>query len=291
MAGPLHTVWVRHGESEHNLAVRADKLGLKDLIPPEVYARPDWEHPLTPRGHEQAQAGNEWLTDEYGDPEDFFDAFLCTIALRGRQTAGHLAPNAMWRKHDAILEQDWGEYGMIPYSERQQRFAHTTRMREAAKFFARPDGGESPYDQLFRMRDIQRTLNKKYVNKRLLLAAHGGTLMIARYMNEHMLPEEFHEVERDPAQTLGNCAILEYSRVNPYDDKDIAPFNRWRRITQPDDPTASPFGGEWCELPGRREYSGHELLVQAAAFPPLIPDEIFDQIPLKADDGRELPRS
>lgn len=283
MAGPLHTVWVRHGESEHNLAVRADKLGLKELIPPEVFERPDWEHPLTPRGHEQAVTAHDWLKENIGDPDVYFDAFLFTPALRGRQTAGHLAPNARWRKNDAVIEQDWGQFGMVPYDERAKLFPHATRMKREAKLFARLDGGESPFDQLFRVRDTKNLLAQKYADKRVLIAAHGGTLTMVRYMEEHMLPEEFHASEEDRAQMLGNCAILELRRDNPFDPEDVVPYNRWRRITQPDNPAASPFGGEWCELPGRREYSGGELLQHAAAFPSFIPPEVFEQIPAKID--------
>lgn len=288
MAGPLHTVWVRHGESEHNLAVRASKHDMADLIPPEVFKRPDYEHPLTELGHEQALIAHDWMTENIGDPDTYFDAHIFTTAVRGRQTAAHLAPNAKWRPHDAIIEQDWGEFGAVPYHERAKRFPHTTEMRRLARFFARLDGGESPFDQLFRVRDMHRTLNTKYVDKKVLLAAHGGTLAVVRYSQEHMLPEEFHAVEEDRTQMLGNCAILEFSRVNPDDPEDVVPYNRWRRITQPDDFEKSPFGGEWVELPGRREYNGADLMRQAAAFPSLISPELYAKIPPKTDD---LPRS
>jgi broad specificity phosphatase PhoE len=169
-----------------------------------------------------------------------------------------------------IHERDWGEYGMTPRAEHSTRFPHTYRLKEAAPLHARLDGGESLADSVaMRVNDHRQELKDKWSGKRTITVSHGETISVVRYVYESMLPEDFDAMEKDKTQRIGNCAILWYTRENPFDRNDVRPYLGWRRMIQPDDPKKSPFGGEWCELPDRRHMSGIELLNSAENFPRL----------------------
>jgi hypothetical protein len=86
-----------------------------------------------------------------------------------------------------------------------------------------------------------------------------------------MLPEQWHAVDRDKSQRIGNCAILWYTRTNPEDASDIRPYLGWRRMIQPDDLAHSPFNGEWQALPDDRFMTGAELLESVENIPRLFP--------------------
>ena len=101
-------------------------------------------------------------------------------------------------------------------------------------------------------------------------ASHGDLINVARYGVERMLPEEWEAMDRDPRYTLRNCSITHYSRVNPFDRSDVREKLCQRRMVYPDAVAESPDGGEWVELPARRQYTGAELLTQAESAPRLI---------------------
>ena len=109
----------------------------------------------------------------------------------------------------------------------------------------------------------------------MLAVAHGDTINGGvRYVFEHMRPTEWHRMDADPAQSLGNCAILTYNRVNPEDSTDIRDYVGWMRIVDPYKPERSPFGGEWQEIPYASELTGGQLMQEVELFPRLVTDDL-----------------
>ena len=143
-------------------------------------------------------------------------------------------------------------------------------MHQQSPWFARLNGGESRYDVSGRFRDFQATLHREASGKRAFVVTHGDFIGIARYNIERMLPEQFEAMDNDPTQTIRNCSLLEYSRVNPEDASDIREKIMWRRMVNPTNLALSPFDGEWVELPPRPKYTGADLLAQAERAPRLL---------------------
>lgn len=261
-AMPKDLVFVRHGQSEGNLAQQAFKEGRALDIPEEFFECPDWQYRLTPEGVAQAQAAGHWLVEEFGGPlEETFDAHFVSPYFRTRETAAHVGGAACrWLTDDRLPERDWGVYNSVHPNERSVHFPHTERMRKLSSLRWRPDGGEALMSEvLLRFRDWLGTLGREQKGKRVIAVTHGELMWVARYVLERMLPEEWELSDEDKTQRLYNAAILQYSRVNPNDPEEVADRLRWRRIICPWDETKSAFGGEWVELPGKRYLSGPEL--------------------------------
>lgn len=270
---PLDLVFVRHGQSEANIVQEAEKEGKTLNLPPELRDRPDWMQRLTPLGVEQAKAAGVWIQQNIGDIDETFDARYYSSFIRARETAAHLGGVALtWRKHSMLHERDWGHYGTTPRNEQAERYPRTAQLKHDAPLYVRLDGGESLADSVtLRVRDFRDTAKRKWDGKKLIAVTHGDTIGVVRYVFEDMLPEQWHDVAKDPTQKIGNCAILWYTRTNPEDEKDVRPYIGWRRIIQPDDIESSPFGGKWQELPDDRFLSGSELLASVEQVPRLFP--------------------
>lgn len=272
MGAPRNVVFVRHGESEANVLQAADKEGRGSELPEALRMRPDWMHRLTPKGVEQAKAAGRWLLEHYGPPEDYFDAIYCSQFIRARETASYLtAPEGMWRPHGMIHERDWGIFGAVPREKQEELFPHTVHMRKEAAWYARLDGGEALGDNVaLRVRDFKQTLFEKWEGRNVLVVTHGDVIKASRYVFEEMLPEQWHAVDRDKSQDIGNCALVCYSEENPDDPADIRNYLNWRRMIQPDDLPASPFGGEWQEIQRSRLMSAAALRETVEVIPRLL---------------------
>lgn len=283
---PNLVVFVRHGQSEANVIQQRDKLFVKYMeagdedaaaalpeIPEALRERPDWEHRLTDKGIAQAQAAGAWLLENMGDVSTVFQGRYHSLFVRARETASYLSsPDCLWRPHNMIHERDWGQYGMTPRSEQEARFPHTYRMKKASPLYARLDGGEAIGDNVaLRVRSFRETTKRKFAGKNVIAVTHGDVFTTARFVYERMLPEEVAEMESDPTQRIGNCALMAYASFNPNDPTEKLPYFGWRLMIQPDDLASSPFNGEWQQLPDKRFMSGSELQASVEQFPRLIP--------------------
>lgn len=275
MAMPQELVIVRHGLSEANVFQKLANMGRGDEVPPEFYERYDWEQPLAPEGILQAQKAGEWITANVCDPLDF-DRRYSSKFIRARQTALHIGgPACKWYLDDRIKERDWGIYGYAPHAERGEKFPHTERARIDNPWYARYDGGESLADNvLLRVRDFIGTLHRELEGQRVLVVAHGETMWTMRALLEKMLPEEYFELDQDKSQKIRNGSILQYSHTSPKTNQEDYE-RRWMRITYPEAPDEAPNGGNWIEVPMRREFSGEELAVQVDKIPRLLPADFI----------------
>lgn len=262
MAKPLELTLIRHGESEINVVSRTEKN--KELHPDSdvIYGRHDFEHRLTPRGVEQALTAREWLIAEGKDPEDYDERYV-SPCFRTLETAAYIGgATCLWLPDANLVERSWGVFGNTPAEEREKRFQDTIRQRTMSSFFARLDGGESISDGVTRYRDHMGTLERDQGDKRVLEVAHGEIMWIARFVIERMLPHEWQELDMDKSQSIHNCNVLSYTRINPDEPADIRSSLSagWRRIVDPVNPARSPFDGEWVKLPGKRRFNQQELL-------------------------------
>jgi broad specificity phosphatase PhoE len=279
MSMPNHLVFVRHGQSEANIVQHADKNGEIHELHNVVNDRPDWQQRLSRVGIEQAKIAGEWIARNLGSIASF-DLRYHSMFLRTRETAAYLCGDdneSIWIPEDRLVERSWGHYGTLSSEERDKMFAMTSKMYKQSPWYVKLDGGESRFEVSDRWRLYQDTLHRDADGKKVLAVTHGDLIGIARYNIERMSPEQFEEMENDKAQTVKNCAVIHYSRVNPEDEGDVEEKLMWRRIVNPTDIDSSPFGGEWVKLPPRPRYTASDLLAQVEQAPRLIPDEMYEQ--------------
>lgn len=271
MTMPRELVFVRHGESEANIAQRKNPEisdpAYKDL----VNARADWRHRLTPRGIEQAKAAGDWLRDNLGGLATF-DVRYFSPFVRTRETAGYLSgqEDVKWTHEDRMIERDWGMFGRLSREEQEAMYPEMAREKKLNPWYARLTGGESLMDVYARVRDMQATLAREYPEGKVLFVTHGDTMNVWRYALERMLPEEWETLDRDSERTFDNCSILHYTRVNPENPADVREKLHWRRLIHTVRPDESPDAGAWVELPKRRRFSASELLAQVQISSPLL---------------------
>lgn len=273
MAMPNELVFVRHGQSEANIIQKADKNGERHAMEQQINNRPDWQQRLSSLGIEQAKMARQWIERHLGGAASFDFKYVSPF-LRTSETAGYIGGEECenWIFDDRLVERSWGHYGALPKAERESLYAATAKMYSQSPWYTKLDGGESRYEVSDRWRDFQGTLHRETDGKRVIVVTHGDFMGIARYNIERMLPEQFEEMEADNSQTLGNCYVLAYTRVNPQDGSDVREKLAWRRIVNPVRVKDSPFSGEWMELPSRPKFSGAELLHRAQRAPRLIED-------------------
>lgn len=275
MGMPNNLVLVRHGESEANLAQKLQKEGKPELIPEEFWNRHDWEHRLTAKGVEQAKLAGRWITENIGPIDEYFDRRYVSPFIRTRETAlnlGELACDADFLKDDRLIERSWGTYGAVPLGDRADLFAHTEVQRRQSSLYAQFDNGESiGYNTIYRARDWFGSLHRDMSGKNVMAVTHGEFMWSARYVLDNMLPEDWDKHDKDRTQSIRNCTILDYTRVNP-ETGEVFDALKWLRIIYPDNPEQSPLGGEWQMLPGKR-YLGADDLAQAVNSVPNIFEE------------------
>ena len=266
---PLEITLVRHGESEANRVQKDEKNGLISPYADEVYSKHDYEHHLTKQGVLQAKAARLAMAEMGIVPEEYYDEFYVSQFLRPAETFAYLTEgNADPIPVPWLNERDWGEYGNTPLEIRKERFAYTESQKKRSTFMTRYDGGENIPDVAARLKLWIDTINREQTNKKVLAVVHGELMWTARFLFEGQTLEQWEDMDKDDSLRIGNCCILQYSRVNPEDPTDISRTisGGWRRFTDPYKPERSPYGGEWIKMPGRTRLIGKEVLAAAESY-------------------------
>jgi len=201
---------------------KRDKLGARPHPNQgSVNERVDSHQRLTAEGRSQAEAAEDWLATQGLNPELFDERYVSPL-VRTMETAGLLGgPATMWVPEVRIIERDWGAYGATPAAERADRYPDTERSRAQSGFFARYDGGESISDVVYRFRDFLGTLARDFPEGRVMAVTHGELMWTARFVLERLLPEEWNRLDEEESMRMGNCCVLEYTRVNPRDPSEV----------------------------------------------------------------------
>jgi len=271
MTMPREIILLRHGQSEANVVQKDDNHGVDLQIAAAIRARPDWQQRLTADGREQARNAGDWIRANIGNIASF-DAVYYSPFMRTRETAAYAVgdePVALIHE-DRIIERNWGIYGKLTRKEQEELYPRTTAEKKANPMYVRLDGGESLMDVNGRIRDMQGTLHREHPNGRVMMVTHGDFMNAWRYELEYLLPEEWEAMDGDHANDFRNCALLQYSRINPENPAEVDDHIRWMRFIYTADPDQSPNGGEWIELAKRRRYTADELLAQVERSPRLL---------------------
>jgi broad specificity phosphatase PhoE len=201
---------VRHGQSTGNVtAQEAETGGLEAIDIPER----DADVPLSTTGREQAEAVGRWLTEL--DPDDRPGIVIVSPYLRARQTArvaleGTGIPMVV---DERLRDRELGVLDLLTGRGVEVRLpAEAARRRRLGKFYYRPPGGESWADVLLRLRSLLRELRQDHPAGRVLLFAHEATVLLVRYLAEHLDEEELMAVAHQT--TVANTSISSWRRVD-----------------------------------------------------------------------------
>jgi broad specificity phosphatase PhoE len=267
MAMPNRLVEVRHGESEGNVATRGGKKGDFSLFTDEFRERPGHDWRLTPKGVEQAQAAGRWIQRFVLGEGEQFDKFYVSPHRRTRETAGNLAlNNALWLKVPRLRERDWGDIENISRQEFAEKYPDSAHKKEIDSLYWRPPGGES-IAQVGETR-VQRffeTLHREAAEQNVIAVTHGEFIWATRFELERMDHERWAISEKDAAQKIKNCQVVEWSRLDPETGAQ-SPKILWVRSVCPWETPDSP--GEWQHIE-RRGYTSEELLTEVELLPRL----------------------
>lgn len=269
MPMPNNYVLVRHGESEGNVASRAGKSGNLGFFTDEFRERPGHDWRLTERGVEQARAAGLWISHfVLADDKKQFDKFYVSPHRRTRETAAHLGlTGAQWLKVPRLRERDWGDIEPMSRSEYETRFPENAHKKRIDSLYWRPPGGES-IAQVgeTRVQRFYETLHREAAGQDVIAVTHGETIWANRLELERMDHEKWAISEKDAAQKIKNCQVVQYTRLDP-ESGDQADKVLWVRSVcpweTPDDP------GEWERIE-RQGYTNQELLAEVELMPRLI---------------------
>lgn len=254
---PLELIFVRHGESEGNVADEASKQGDHSHFTDEFRMRHSSTWNLTPKGESQAKSAGEWIKKNING--GVFDGYYVSSYRRARRTAGLLdLPNASWKIRDYIREHDWGTLDVMTNEERFAGQPDLKRRKDINSYYFAAPGGESLADVVVRARvGIMSTLYREYGGKTAIVVSHGNMMWPIRIIMENVLPEEYLDLKgkRDPKDEINNCQIFQYSRVNPKTGEIVEHFG-WMRSICPWN--LNEENDAWREIK-HKKYSNEEL--------------------------------
>ncbi len=263
---PVDIVFVRHGQSEGNLAVKASLAGDNRFFTPGHMDRHSRAYRLTDLGIEQARRAGAWLKQE---GLTLFDRHYVSDYIRAKETAVHLEiPNAGWRVEYQLRERDKALMDNVPPSENATLFEREQRQYELDPFLSYPaGGGESIASHCLRLKaDFLAHLARDCSDKRVIVVCHGHVMRALQLELLQMGHDDFIRLDdsEDPKDRIRNCQVMWYTRRDP-DTGRIAGsrLHSWRSVT-PWDPTASDTGWQKVE---RRTWTNDDLAADVARYP------------------------
>jgi len=142
---PLELVFVRHGQSEGNVAVKAAERGDTSYFTPEFRKRHSSTWDLTKKGIRQAKAAGKWIRENING--GIFEGYYASTYRRAKRTAGYLnLPRARWNLRDYIREHDWGNLDVMTDEERHIKYPDAMEKRSINPYYFAAPGGESLAD-------------------------------------------------------------------------------------------------------------------------------------------------
>lgn len=190
--------------------------------------------------------------------------FYVSAYSRAMETAGHLAiPGARWFVDPRLREREYGNEDLWTPQQRDALAA-----RDAFRFYARPENGESIADCIIRIRDFLDTLSRHSGNKRVIIVCHGELMGCFRVVVERWTPRQYQEwvSSTDPRDHFYNGQALQYTRLNPFTGVEAANLDWMRSISTTD---LSLCNQQWQPI-NRPVFSNTELLTEVELTPRLI---------------------
>lgn len=228
---PLSLTFLRHGESEGNVAMDLIKQDRYDEIPVKMHGVPGWQWRLTERGVRQAHSAGNWLRREV----PAIGAAFVSPYIRALETAIHLnMEGRIWRIRMESREREYGTMDHIPFPGELEAFNQLRAGRKSNPIFWSPLGGESIAETMFRVDRFYQTLHREHEDDHVLVVCHGETILANILQLCRTVPEDYYRMREDGHGLLeiGNCQIVQFSRIDPWSGR-VSDHLDWVRSVCP----------------------------------------------------------
>lgn len=214
---PVDMVFVRHGESEGNIATKASERGDNSFFTPEFLNRHSRDFRLTNRGITQAQIAGEWIKKNIPHT---FDRYFVSDYIRAKETAVHLdLDGAQWRVEFQLRERDRALMDNLPRHEQNKLYALEQRQYAIDPFLSFPAGGGESIPLLcLRLKaDFLSHLARDCMDKSVIVVCHGHVMRALQLELLQMGHDDFLRLDasEDPHDKIRNCQVMWYTRRNP----------------------------------------------------------------------------
>lgn len=258
MTLPKELIMIRHGQSEANVIQKGEQYSADpSSIPAGFESRHDSYMRLSALGVKQANAAGEWLRKNGLDTPA---AQYTSTHIRTRETAATLSLGGQWTVDDLWRERDWGEYGAkYSRSEQEKNFPFAAAMKKQSSWYWKPVGGESLATGVrFRFDSVLANLRELHDVDLAIGVTHGEFISVARFVLEGMTPEQWIEMDSNPANTVQNAMIVHYSRIDPETGEEHEHF-AFKRLVCPWDESLSVNEGKWSPI-SFKTFSDEDLM-------------------------------
>ena len=262
---PIDLVFVRHGQSEANLAKRRSEAGDHSVYTEEFKNRHSSSFRLTNLGKTQALNIGNLIKKEFSFG---FDRYITSEYLRAMETAALMdLPDAQWYRDVYLTERNWGDLDISSEEERQKKFDEVLKKRTIQPFFWKPPNGESFLELCLRVDRVLHTLHRECSDKRVIIVCHGEVMLAFRVRLERMSQERFRRVtfSEEFTDRILNCQAIHYTRRNP-ETKNLEKYANWFRLLRAEK-LVTITGWQKIE---RRVYSNEYLLEIVSRESPMI---------------------
>lgn len=261
---PIDIIFVRHGQSEGNVANKASRKGDNSFFTPQFRERHSRTFRLTNKGIEQAKAAGIWLKKNIPTP---LDRFYVSDYVRAKETAVHLElPNAQWRVEYQLRERDKALMDNCPVDEQKTLFMLEEKQYKLDPFLSYPAGGGESIPLLcLRLKtDILEHLAREANDKRVIIVCHGHVMRAFQLELENLGHDDFIRLDssENPAEKIRNCQIMWYTRRDPKTGKLQSHLKAVRSVC-PWDPDSDY---DWRNIE-RRHYSNEDLMADVKKYP------------------------
>ena len=194
MTMPIDLVFVRHGQSEGNIANKLSRSGDNSMFTEEFLNRHSSTWELTEKGKKQARMAGKWIKENIGTK---FHRYYVSEYVRAMMTAVELdLSNAEWMVSDYLRERDMGDLDVMPDDERRRVFAESLRRRAMDPHYWPPPNGESMPTLCLRSEKIFDTFHRECSRKRAICVVHGDFMRAADYVITRMRHSDILRLER-----------------------------------------------------------------------------------------------
>lgn len=259
---PIDLVLVRHGQSEANAALRLieSRADGYQLLSSQLQNMHSSRFHLTKSGQEQTACAADWIKENIISRSTPFHGFITSPYVRAQETAALLnIKGAEWIEDYRLAERDGGELES-PTDSRGVFVPRDSLIKwQGEPFFCAPRHGESFAQLCIRLELFLNMLRRRWSGRRVIIVCHGDVIRGFRFLLENIPIENFKEMARSKHHdnTIYNCQIIHYTRVNP-DNGDLSDEPNWVQVIRP---TENPVWiKRWQGILPVRSYSNDELL-------------------------------
>ena len=261
---PVDIIFVRHGQSEGNVANKASRRGDNSFFTPEFREKHSRAFRLTDKGIDQAKAAGKWLHQNIAMP---LDRFYVSDYIRAKETAVHLnLPQAEWRIEYQLRERDRALTDNCPADEKKKLFVLEERQYKLDPFLSYPAGGGESIPMLcLRLKaDFIEHLARECFDKRVIVVCRGHVMRAIQLELENLGHDDFIRLDgsNNTEDKIRNCQIVWYTRRDPDTSKINSHLVAVRSVCPWD--LAGDFG--WRKIKKNR-YANQDLIDEVDKYP------------------------